>query len=61
MGSTLEAVFYGVPLICIPIYGDQKMNAAISVKNGIARLLPYKELSGNSLSEAITDVLYNSK
>ncbi|KAJ8928777.1 hypothetical protein NQ314_018635 [Rhamnusium bicolor] len=34
--SVTEAVFYGVPMVGIPIFGGQRMNVARCVQKGIA-------------------------
>ncbi|KAJ8954699.1 hypothetical protein NQ318_011392 [Aromia moschata] len=59
--STTEAVFYGVPMVGIPIFGDQKMNVARSVQKGIAVYLPFKGLSEVTLYGAISEILNNPK
>ncbi|XP_018563256.1 UDP-glucuronosyltransferase 2B7-like [Anoplophora glabripennis] len=59
--SSTEAVHHGVPMIGIPIFGDQKMNVAKSVQKQIAVHLPFKELSEESLSAALQEVLKNPK
>lgn len=59
--STTEAVYFGVPFICIPIYVDQLTNAAFSTKNGVAVTLKFTELSEKTLSEALDKVLNNKR
>ncbi|KAI7815632.1 UDP-glucuronosyltransferase [Rhyzopertha dominica] len=46
-----------VPIICIPIFADQNMNAAVSTKNGIALTLSFPDLSQTTLLNAIRTVL----
>lgn len=60
MGSTTEAIYHGVPVICIPIYGDQFMNSQRLQFFGMGIELPLKQLSGTTLTSAITEVLTNS-
>ncbi|KAJ8918834.1 hypothetical protein NQ315_011120 [Exocentrus adspersus] len=59
MLSTTEAIHHGVPMVGIPIFADQKMNVALSVKKGLAVHLPLKELSEGTLIAAITEVIRN--
>lgn len=59
--STTEAVYFGVPLICVPIYVDQLTNAAFSAKNGVAVTLNFRELSRETLSKALDQVLNETR
>lgn len=61
MLSNIESIHYGVPMVGIPIVGDQKMNVARSVQKGIAVHLPFQELSEESLSAALKEILNNPK
>lgn len=55
--STTEAVYHGVPVVGIPILGDQKMNMASAEKLGFGRTVQFNELSYETLSAAINEVL----
>lgn len=57
--STTEAVTYGVPMVGIPIFGDQKMNMARAQKNKIANVISFSELTAESFFEAINETLNN--
>lgn len=59
--STIEAIYHGVPILGIPIFGDQKMNAAIATDKGYAVSVPYSELTEETLGKALTEILYNPK
>ncbi|XP_018563298.1 UDP-glucuronosyltransferase 2B10 [Anoplophora glabripennis] len=61
MLSTIETVHYGVPVIGIPIYGDQKMNVAKAERNGYAISVPFQNLSEEKLSGALHEILNNPK
>lgn len=57
--STTEAVYHGIPLVGIPVFGDQKMNMDRSVSIGLGKALPLKELNGDKLFSIIKEVLDN--
>uniref|UniRef100_V5H0N4 UDP-glucuronosyltransferase n=1 Tax=Anoplophora glabripennis TaxID=217634 RepID=V5H0N4_ANOGL len=57
--SVTEAVFHGVPMVGIPIFGDQRMNVARCVRKGIAVHLPFQELTAFNLHQALVKVLEN--
>ncbi|KAF5304917.1 hypothetical protein FQR65_LT00801 [Abscondita terminalis] len=59
--STTEAIYNGVPMIGIPFFGDQAANVAESVLKGYAVGIPYLELSEETLSKAISEVMDNPK
>lgn len=55
--SILEAVNANVPIIGIPIYGDQYFNVAQAEKNGLGVRLDFGNLTAESITEAIDEVL----
>ncbi|KAJ3642472.1 hypothetical protein Zmor_025257 [Zophobas morio] len=59
--STTETVYFGVPVLAIPVYGDQKLNAQTAVSNGFGLVLPYKELNERTLREKLDELLNNPK
>ncbi|KAJ8980276.1 hypothetical protein NQ317_005134 [Molorchus minor] len=61
MLSTTEAVYFGVPIIGIPIYGDQKGNIAKAVQYGYAVSLNVDDLSEAKLSWALDEILNNTR
>lgn len=60
LGGT-EAIYNGKPLITIPIFGDQKLNAARSVLNGFGVRVDYNNLTEESLTWALDEILKNQK
>ncbi|KAF2905635.1 hypothetical protein ILUMI_00537 [Ignelater luminosus] len=59
--STTEAVYHGVPIIGIPVLGDQHKNAAIAQRGGYGISIPFKELTEEKLTKALNKVLNNPK
>lgn len=63
MNSVSEAVNYGVPIICLPLSGDQPFVAwrvADELEMGI-RLQPDKNLTIEKVKDAIHEILFNPK
>ncbi|XP_063921468.1 UDP-glycosyltransferase UGT5-like [Zophobas morio] len=59
--STTETIFHGVPVLAIPIAGDQKLNAHRIVNEGFGLSLGYKEISEQTLTQKLDELLNNSK
>lgn len=57
--STIEAVYFGVPIIGIPVYADQTMNIERATLNGFALCIKYKELDEEKLTWALNETLNN--
>lgn len=57
--SSQESIHSAVPMIGIPIFGDQHNNVEVNVKKGIATSLQLATLDEKKLIVAIKDVLYN--
>lgn len=55
--STTESIYAGVPLVGIPIFGDQSRNVQLQVKRKIAKLLELDSITENSLTSAIKEVI----
>lgn len=57
--GTLETVYFGKPIVCIPIFVDQATNAAVAKNHGIATILDFKQFNETTLKSAIFEVLEN--
>lgn len=57
--STIEALHYGIPVLGIPIFGDQKANIPNAVAAGYALQLELEDLDENLLSNTVTELLSN--
>ncbi|XP_014607459.1 PREDICTED: UDP-glucuronosyltransferase 2A3-like [Polistes canadensis] len=56
-----EAVYAEVPMILIPMYGDQYTNAAIAEYRGVAILLEYEELNEKIFRHALDEIFNNTR
>lgn len=61
LGSAVESKYFGVPMLGIPIFGDQYKNAENIVKEGWGIRLDLKTLDEEKLSAAIDEMLNNPK
>ncbi|OWR50645.1 UDP-glycosyltransferase UGT46A1 [Danaus plexippus plexippus] len=56
LGMT-EAVSSGKPMLVLPFFGDQFTNAAAASEAGIARVVSYNDLSEDTFTDALNEVL----
>ena len=58
----LESVYYKVPILCVPLFGDQYMNALLSERRNFGRTVLKEKMFGKEggLVEALTEMLDNS-
>uniref|UniRef100_A0A182P028 UDP-glucuronosyltransferase n=1 Tax=Anopheles epiroticus TaxID=199890 RepID=A0A182P028_9DIPT len=61
LGGIAEALFHGVPLVGIPMFGDQPVNLAKVEKEGWAYVLQHTELTVETFSKAVNEVLHNPR
>lgn len=61
VGSILEAVYYGVPIVAVGIFADQIDNAAMIEDRGLGVRLFKSQLSEDNVFKALNTVLYNSR
>ncbi|XP_055921454.1 UDP-glucosyltransferase 2-like [Eupeodes corollae] len=60
-GSITESEYHEVPMVSLPVYGDQPKNAAIMQNKGHGIVLDYRILSEDSLRETVLEVMQNDK
>ncbi|KAI1706221.1 UDP-glucoronosyl and UDP-glucosyl transferase domain-containing protein [Ditylenchus destructor] len=59
LNSLNEAAHFGVPVIAIPMFGDQNYNTAIVNNKGIGVWISKKEITRISVAKALDEVLNN--
>lgn len=59
--SNQEAVYHGVPLIALPVFADQPINAQKIHDDGYGILLNWDNLTEQNLYEAIQEILINTR
>nr|XP_016945708.1 UDP-glucosyltransferase 2 [Drosophila suzukii] len=60
-GGITEAQYHGVPMVALPIFGDQPGNAAVMEKSGYGLALDLLTITEDTLREALKEVLENKK
>jgi glucuronosyltransferase len=59
--SSLEAIIRGVPLVGIPVFADQRKNVARAVMGGYGLLIDFNNITTESLTWAIQEVIGTPK
>ncbi|XP_078679461.1 UDP-glucuronosyltransferase 1-2-like [Branchiostoma floridae x Branchiostoma belcheri] len=55
-----EVLHHGVPMVCLPLFGDQPANAARVVARGLGVTLDFSTVTADQLYQAILHVLTNN-
>lgn len=59
--SLIEALWYGIPIVAIPLFAEQGDGAARVEKSGAGKTVLKKDISATNIYEAAFDVLNNAK
>lgn len=59
--SIQEAMWYGVPILGLPVFGDQLQNIIRMTEVGVGKYVNVRTFTSNELSEAIKEILENSR
>jgi glucuronosyltransferase len=57
--SEMEGVYFRTPMIGIPVTDEDRLNIVRATKKGYMRMLDYNNITEESITEAINDVLNN--
>lgn len=60
LNSLQEAIYHGVPILGLPFGTDQACNLNKATKDGYGLKLEWKDITRDTLSKALHQVLYNS-
>lgn len=59
--STIESVYFGKPMVGIPVFGDQHLNMRMATFKGYGEGVPYEDLNEILLKETLEKVLLNPR
>ena len=59
--STIETTYHGVPVIGIPLFGDQNINMEKTAALGAGMKLEWSQLTESYLYKAVKEVLQNPR
>lgn len=59
MQGTLEGIFHGVPLLCLPLGSDQILNCFKAEKEGYAVFLDWNNVNDDTLEGAFEQLIKN--
>ncbi|XP_046416327.1 UDP-glycosyltransferase UGT5-like [Neodiprion fabricii] len=54
-----EAIYVGVPIVAVPMFGDQHGNAKAAEARGAAIILQYEDITVDTLTGALNEILNN--
>lgn len=57
--SGQEAMYYGIPVVGIPVFGDQRMNVQRAVQEGYGVMLSIKNITKEAVLTGINKGLYD--
>lgn len=61
LNSVLEGAYHGIPMVVLPLFGDQPGNAMKVLEAGIGVMLELQDLTPTLITTVVTEVLTNAK
>lgn len=55
--STMESAYHGVPVLGMPVFGDQQSNMVAVEREGWGRVLLWEQLTPSALEDMINHVM----
>ena len=59
LSSIHQSIYHAVPMVGIPVFGDQKDNFIRLNAKGMAVLVDIRSLEERTIYEAVVEVIYN--
>lgn len=59
--SSTETIYHGVPVLAVPVFGDQDANADRVENNGFGLKLAFRDFTEEKFEKSINELLYNTK
>lgn len=59
--STIEAIYLGIPVLALPVFGDQKFNAVRIISKGFGLATPFMEITQAGFQEDLDKLLQDDK
>uniref|UniRef100_A0A1Y1K0R3 UDP-glucuronosyltransferase n=1 Tax=Photinus pyralis TaxID=7054 RepID=A0A1Y1K0R3_PHOPY len=59
--STIESVYFGKPILGLPVFSDQGLNSARAEDAGYGRFIPFGKVSGENFREILNEMIQNPR
>jgi UDP:flavonoid glycosyltransferase YjiC (YdhE family) len=59
--SVIEAIYHGVPMLSIPVFGDQKHNSVEAESRGFALYVSYFDLTAELFGTKLQKLLHDPR